>query len=421
MRVYKVQYRGRDGRQHEARKWYLEFRDHQSVNRRLAGFVSKPATEELARNLDRLIAYAVATGGQSDPAMAAWINGLPMGLREKLAGIGLVDPLRLAVVRPLAGHIGDFEAALKAKGTSVKQAEQVAGRVRRLAEGCGFRNYGDVTGSAVVSYLQSIRRDRTDARGKVVRRGMSAQTSNFYLAAVKQFCKWMIRERRAGESPVAYLSGLNVRLDRRHDRRPLTPAEVRRLLAAAANGPVAYGVPGPARALFYRLAVETGLRSGELRSLTRASFDLSGFPHPATVTVEAAYAKNRRRDTLPLRPETAEAVRAHTATLAPAAPAFNLPHPDTMIDMLRTDLEAAGIAYEVDGRFADLHALRHTCGTWLAAAGVHPKVIQQILRHSTITLTMDKYTHAFKADEVEAVGRLPSLAQPVEMKATGTA
>ncbi len=420
MRVFKVQYRGRDRDLHETEKWYVEFRDHRRVNRRLAGFTSRAATEEFGRKLDRLIAYHVASGGQPDPALAQWVRGLPTAMQQKLADIGLIDSRCAAAARSLADHLDDFEAALLAKGTSAKQAAQVAGRARRLAECCGFRTFGDITGSSVMARLESARRDRTTAEGKVIKRGLSAQTSNFYLAAMKQFCRWMVRERRAGESPVAHLSGLNVRLDRRHDRRPLTPAEVRRLLAAATNGPVAYGMPGPERALFYRLAVETGLRSGEIRSLTRASFDFD--EHPA-VTVEAAYAKNRRCDSVPLRVELARLVQAHVAGLAPAAPVFRLPHPDTVVDMLRADLAAAGIPYVLDGRFADMHALRHTCGTWLAASGAHPKVIQRVLRHSTITLTLDRYTHAFRGDEAAAIARLPSLSESppdAALRPTGT-
>ena len=73
-------------------------------------------------------------------------------------------------------------------------------------------------------------------------------------------------------------------------------------------------------------------------------------------------------------------------------------------------------------RVADFQSLRHTCGSWLAAAGVHPKVIQRIMRHSTITLTMDRYTHLFKGDEAVAVAKLPSLSLSMsgQVKATGT-
>ena len=74
------------------------------------------------------------------------------------------------------------------------------------------------------------------------------------------------------------------------------------------------------------------------------------------------------------------------------------------------------------GRVLDFHSLRHTCGSWLAARGVHPKVIQRIMRHSTITLTMDRYTHLFKGDETAALATLPDLSGSPSgvQRATGT-
>ena len=36
-------------------------------------------------------------------------------------------------------------------------------------------------------------------------------------------------------------------------------------------------------------------------------------------------------------------------------------------------------------------------------------VIQWIMRHSTITLAMDRYTHAFRGDEAAAIAKLPGL------------
>ena len=71
--------------------------------------------------------------------------------------------------------------------------------------------------------------------------GISAQTFNFYLQAVRQFARWMVRDGRASESPVAHLQGLNVKAD----RRALTVQELGRLLRAAASGPECYGMSGP--------------------------------------------------------------------------------------------------------------------------------------------------------------------------------
>lgn len=70
----------------------------------------------------------------------------------------------------------------------------------------------------------------------------------------------------------------------------------------------------------------------------------------------------------------------------------------------------------------DLHALRHTGGVWLALAGAHPKAIQAVMRHSTITLTMDTYGHLIPGQEADTVARLPEMQGmlPRATKATGT-
>jgi hypothetical protein len=68
------------------------------------------------------------------------------------------------------------------------------------------------------------------------------------------------------------------------------------------------------------------------------------------------------------------------------------------------------------GEVADFHALRHTfipmhAGEFmLASSGVHPKVAQQLARHSTIALTMDRSSHTRRADLNAAVENLPTLA-----------
>jgi integrase len=62
-----------------------------------------------------------------------------------------------------------------------------------------------------------------------------------------------------------------------------------------------------------------------------------------------------------------------------------------------------------EGEKADFHALRHTTGAWLAMAGVHPKVVQTVMRHSAITLTMDTYGHLFPGQDAAAVAALPSM------------
>jgi integrase len=39
------------------------------------------------------------------------------------------------------------------------------------------------------------------------------------------------------------------------------------------------------------------------------------------------------------------------------------------------------------------HDLRHTCATLLLGRGVHPKLVQELLGHATIAMTLDTYSH----------------------------
>ena len=48
------------------------------------------------------------------------------------------------------------------------------------------------------------------------------------------------------------------------------------------------------------------------------------------------------------------------------------------------------------------HDLRHTAGSFLAIAGVHPKAQQKIMGHSDIAMTL-KYSHFAKEDLANAM------------------
>ncbi len=142
----------------------------------------------------------------------------------------------------------------------------------------------------------------------------------------------------------------------------------------------------------YRLTLETGLRRDELDSLKKTSFNFD----ICTVTVEPGYTNNKKIAILPLRKDTAATLPVFLSNKMPTTKAFKVPVKTA--DMFKEDLAAANIPYVDDtGRFADFHSLRHSTSSLLAAAGVHPKVIQAIMRHSDINLTMSRYTHFSEA------------------------
>jgi len=240
----------------------------------------------------------------------------------------------------------------------------------------------------------------------------------------------MVKDRRSVSSPVSHLEPLNPPIDRRYECRALNEPELRKLMRAASEGReligvdrhrvVAWRLSGWDRSILYRLAVETGLRASEIRSLTPESFDLN--PSLPTVKVLAAYSKHRRDDTLPLRSSTAGTLGTYLKVRVPAKPIFSLPRRDKLANILRVDLAAAGIPVsDAQGRVVDFHALRHTFITNLAQGGVHPKTAQALARHSTITLTMDRYSHVGRDQEVEALRVLPDLSDDLEDKPTTNA
>ena len=55
------------------------------------------------------------------------------------------------------------------------------------------------------------------------------------------------------------------------------------------------------------------------------------------------------------------------------------------------------------------HDLRHTSATLMLAAGVHPKIAQERLGHSTIAVTLDTYSHVLPEMDREAASTFDRL------------
>lgn len=388
--------------------------------------MGRALSEELGRNVTRLLQCKAS--GAIPPDLRRYVETLPPRVRRSMAKQGIIEGATEG--KAVAEHITDFKLALTHKGNTADYVDETARTLVDVLGACGCKMLGDVTGAKVRTELAERRKDKAklDAKGKpaldadgkpILRRGISARRHNAMLTALGGFFRWCIRERRAYENPVSGVSKLNERTDKRHERRALEPAEVRALMSAATAGAEMYGMSGAERTMLYRVAVETGLRFNELRTLTRGCIDLKAL----TVTVRASYSKRRQEDVLPIRAELAKALQEHIANKAPAALVFNTGREQDTLRAFRADCEAAAIArVDPSGRVVDFHALRHTFITSLAAAGVHPKTAQMLARHSTITLTMDRYTHTLRGAEAAALASLPDYATPeaASAKKTGT-
>lgn len=395
----------------KSKKWWGRFRDHQGIERRVP----------LARD---------------KTAAQAMLNELV--LKDERRAAGRIDPCEEHAKCVLKNHIDDFELHLRHKGNSAQYVFEKSSRVRKIVAGCKWRLISDISASQVQRYLAERRKETDD------KRGLSIQTSNHYLRAIKQFSRWLVRDWRAHDDPLVHLSMLNARIDRRHDRRALSVEEFSRLVEAAATGPEVVCLSGPDRAMMYILSAWTGYRKGEIGSLTKRSIRLDD--NPPTVTVAAAYSKRKRQDTQVLHPELAARLRAWLATkgdlpdealLFPVSAAVPGGVDRRGAKMMKKDLAAARkkwikeaktpkekaerersdfLKYQDSaGKFADFHSNRHTFITNLERAGVSPRTAQTLARHCDIRLTMGVYTHIGLHDQSSAIELLPA---PPELAAS---
>ncbi len=183
----------------------------------------------------------------------------------------------------------------------------------------------------------------------------------------------------------------------------------------------------PAHA-FYVLAVTTGMRQGELLGLRWKDVDLDGGKLGVSqalqrqngqglVFVEPKTARSRR--TIMLSRRAVDALRHHrtrqleqrlligpdwrdqglvfvNATGGPVDPSWQRA-------VFYAALSDAGLPAI---RF---HDCRHTAATLLLTQGVHPKVVSEMLGHTTITLTLDTYSHLVPAMHEQAAAMMDTL------------
>jgi integrase len=350
-----------------------------------------------------------------------------IGSRVALRWSGVVeprpDPFEAHGVRPLSEHLAAWKESLEADGAGSKHVELFTLRARRVVALLMGARLNEIeparnaTRPAIALAAATLSRSVEPAKlchlvPEAVKKalsvlkdnGRSLQTCNHHRTAIRAFGKWCKKTERTRSNPLVDVKGYNAERDRRHDRRTVSLDELRRLIRVANEGPDVLGMTGPARAMCYRLAVATGLRYSEIAVITPESIDLRA---PA-VNVEARDTKNGKPARIPLPIELAADLGRFMATLDEGMPIFPLPE-EKGAKMLRADLEAAGIAYrDGAGRFFDFHSLRCETATLADAAGVSPRVVQRLMRHSSLELT-GRYTRPRDEDVEAAASMLPSL------------
>ena len=290
-------------------------------------------------------------------------------------------------------------------------------------------------------------------------KGASAAAINKHITCVVTFGNWCVANHRLALNPLSRIRKANEKADPRRRRRSLTVDELARLMLVVRWRPLAeYGresitiIPdgadkpakrsnkkkaelnldglakaveraklqlasnpglvvkldrlGRERALIVKTLALTGLRQGELASLTVGQLVLDrSLPYLA---LNAADEKNRKGSAIPLRFDLAEDLSTWSADRDASQKLFTVP--SKFVKVLNRDMKVAGIPKRDErGRTVDVHALRHTFGTLLSKGGVAPRTAQAAMRHSSIDLTMNTYTDPRMLDVQGAVETLPEL------------
>jgi integrase len=183
---------------------------------------------------------------------------------------------------------------------------------------------------------------------------------------------------------------------------PLNEEQVKRLLKT---------VRGDRLEALYVLGIHTGLRSGELLGLRWEDLDLQAGTLQVKRTVfngrvEAPKTVKGRRS-IKLTQTSIRALQEHQ-TVGEWVFCTRLGTPLSVHNLHNRSwkplLKKTGLP--LDTRF---HDLRHTCASLLLTKGVHPKIVQEMLGHSSISITLDTYSHVLRNLQGEAVRAMEDI------------
>ncbi len=347
-----------------------------------------------------LLQAAVDRKAAGEPPDPDAMKKLPGRLLESF---GLVSGLSTKRRGTYAESVTDYVRELETAGRDRKYIRNVENGLTALGEACDWKRLADVNRDALADYLT-----RRKAGGSAPR------TLNNAIATVGAFGAWCAERKRLDTNPFDRTKRVDATADRRRRRRALMPVECSRLLAVA-------GI----RKLVYRTALGTGLRLRELKLLQWRDVDLADPMRPC-LRLRADATKSKRADVLPLAPALATRLRAFRPTDAPATdPVFRNGSTRTLVPRFETwldDLERAGITYKGDdGTILGFHSLRVTYVTELQRAGLPPRTVMQLARHTDYRLTAETYTDMRLIDTFGAVQSLPDYApEPIRQVASRT-
>ena len=163
---------------------------------------------------------------------------------------------------------------------------------------------------------------------------------------------------------------------------------------------------------FIQLGLHTGMRKGEMLGL---SWDRVDFDRRMVYLTDLDQ-KNGKHGSIPLNEDAAEALERRSKHCEEFCPQSQWVFANRKGDRIANIRKGFTTACEKAG-IEDFHPhdLRHTCAAWLVQDGVDIRVVCELLRHTTIQVTM-RYAHLSSKNVREAVERLSQF-RPTKQKA----
>jgi len=194
----------------------------------------------------------------------------------------------------------------------------------------------------------------------------------------------------------------------------------------------------PQHAALFALALDSGMRKGELlgllwkdlegptlrieRQLLKAAEDETG-----KVRLQTSLPKGKRARSVDLSDETLLLLREHKRQQSEVKLANRLHYADhglmfaqawehQQANGLGAPLSRASVRRQLDRLCGEadvkritMHGLRHTCATLLLKAGIPPHVVQRRLGHKDISMTLGIYSHVLPTQQADAARSLANL------------
>ena len=166
------------------------------------------------------------------------------------------------------------------------------------------------------------------------------------------------------------------------------------------------------------LGIRCGLRRGEvvaLRDLERGQISVVASAEQTEQGVREKEPKNGKGRTIVLSATEVEELRTHRARQAEGLLALGVRLTDDHHVVTRADgqpLQPRSLTHAFvkfvrqHGFQIRLHDFRHSHATHMLASGVHPKIAQERLGHSSVGITLDLYSHVLPGMQAEAVSKV---------------